>query len=294
MEELSIKKNSRALYDPRKGTVSQFREFRNQIVHNNASQLKTELYTASNDFSETLLDHCAYALQRPNIKKRNTILDILPTHGNSLIGLRSRLDTAQLTAFELSTQIKSHIQLKLRCFGLEDKVDFLLADTANQSWQIPSGDGTFSCVTCLDRLNLIPDAPALLSEIYRVLESDGLLIINNVNSFSIEKLTALFRVIKKRQPPTTDYSNIVSVMSMGYGEVLSMLRKTGFKDFTIYGLVPVTASAYRLLARASSWIGDTDRQFRYEYKAASSLSTALPLLTRFAAIILIIAAKEKQ
>jgi ubiquinone/menaquinone biosynthesis C-methylase UbiE len=255
--------------------------------------LNTEFYGVHSEYYQEILDHTACALSRVYGSEQVRILDILPGGGDFLVGLGHRLDHLPLTAFELSTEFRDHILLKLRRFDMEDRVNFLPIDKTSNKWRIPSINESFDCVTCFNRLNLITDPSALLLEIRRVLPTDGLLILTNVNRLSVGWMYMAHNWLMPRRLLSRTRFTAGAIRAISPRTMRSMLSRNGLKMIHFSGLGGPRALYYRLLAQTFSQFGDMDRTLRYEYRRISSFWEPSAFWSYFANVNFIIATKVK-
>jgi ubiquinone/menaquinone biosynthesis C-methylase UbiE len=241
-----------------------------------------------------MLDHTACVLSKTYDFNQARILDILPGSGDFLVGLGQRLDHLHLTAFELPARSMDDMLQKLRCFDMEDRVNFLLMDETSNQWAIPSANESFDCVTCFNRLNLVTDPLTLLLEIRRVLKTGGLLILTNVNSLSLGWLYMAHNWLKLRRPLSRTQLAAGAARAINSQTIRNMLSRNGLKIVNYSGLGSPRAMYYRLLTRIFIQFGDTDRRLRYEYRCDSNFWESSPFWSQFANVNFIIATKENQ
>jgi ubiquinone/menaquinone biosynthesis C-methylase UbiE len=266
-----------------------------QISHRRTEVLysSTEFYGARSEYQQSILDHAACALSKFYGTHQFRVLDILPGTGDYLIGLGQRLGHSSLTAFELLASTRDDILLKLRSFDMESRVNFLLTDESSECWHIPANDESFDCVTCFNRLNLVTDPLALLAEIHRVLKTQALLILTNVNKLSLGEMNMVGNRLKHWRLSSRTQPAPSPVRAISSGTMLSMLNRNGLRMIRFSGVGSPKALYYRLVAHIFSRFGDMDRRLRYEYRQVSSFWEPSSFWSHFANANFIIAAKVK-
>lgn len=276
----------------RSSKLANLREFLSKAIQDIDAYSSTEFYYVRSEYYQSILDHTAYTLSKVYGSKQVSLLDILPTSGDYLIGITERLDNLSLFAFELSMTIKDHVRGRLERFGLENGVSFVLADEKSAKLEIPLPDESVDCVTCFNRLNLVPDASDLLSEIGRVLKKRGLLIISNVNRLSPTGINLTLKYHVRQGPLSrTRHAAVNPLKPLSARNILLTLRQNGFQTMALYGLNTPRTLYYRLLSRIFSNIGDADRSFRYQYSIVSSFWESDSLLSHLANVNFISAIK---
>jgi SAM-dependent methyltransferase len=101
--------------------------------------------------------------------ERSRVLEVASGSGGPALFL-ARISGARVTGIDLNVLGVAAGAERARALGLEDRVDFAVAD-ANGGLDFP--DASFDAILCIDAANHLPDRAGVLKEWHRVLAPDG-------------------------------------------------------------------------------------------------------------------------
>jgi nitroreductase len=149
------------------------------------------------------------------------VLDVLPFGGAHLMGVMHNTGR-EMYAYEVSKDISDFLKGRKELSGIKER----LTVKEGGLYKIPYNEGEFSLVTCINKLEIMPEPSRLLVEIARVTKRGGRLVLSFWNSRSIYGLNYRLKTGIMGKYDVT--SNEGPVRPMGYGKVRLMLSSVGF------------------------------------------------------------------
>ncbi|MCL4113213.1 UNVERIFIED_CONTAM: hypothetical protein GTU68_002863 [Idotea baltica] len=165
-----------------------------------------------------------------------TILDVATGTGDLAIEL-SKLDVEKITGLDISKQMLEKARVKVRNKKLTDKIEMVYGDSENLSFS----DNSFSAATVSFGVRNFGNLEKGLSEINRVLESNGRIVVlefskptifpvKQVFGFYFKVILPLVGRFFSKDPRAYTYLQ-ESVQAFPEGKAfLTILDKTGFKN----------------------------------------------------------------
>ncbi len=151
------------------------------------------------------------------IPKEGNTLDVLPFAGAHLMEMMKNSDS-RFHAYEVSEEMLDFIRRRKKASGIGKE----LVLKKGGIYRIPYGDRAFDCVTCINKLETVPDPERLMGEMVRVLKVGGTLILSFWNSRSIYGINYSIKTGARGRDEVT--SNEGPVRPMSYGRVKRMLE----------------------------------------------------------------------
>lgn len=285
--------------NPNMWSITELKEFRKRLLFSQGvfSEKEPKPYRPDINLGINMLDLACRDIDQ-SISSRTSksrILDILPYGGDYLIGMLNRLQNRSLVSvFELSDEDVDYITHRVKMLSLYEKITFLLAK-AHNTWEIPVGDKSYQYVTCFFRLNMVPNPKELLSEMARVMDQSGKMIIALTNSCSLSSLNLRYRKRNKlKKLSDTRYAEIGPFSPISVFTIRTWLRKQGINIIDVYGLHPLRCYFRRILMSLYLRLGLIDR---YGFHISTSLGSVNPdhgFISLFSSSVLIIARKSRS
>jgi len=114
--------------------------------------------------------------EKYSVKENPNIIDLACGPAFLLMEIQKKIPNASLLGIDSSEKMLSHAKLKIEQHGVQN-IEF----KQGMAESIPIEDNSISVVTCLNSFHDFQDPKKALSEVYRVLKNEGILILKDKN-----------------------------------------------------------------------------------------------------------------
>ena len=139
-----------------------------KFVESMEKQIKTKYEHFANKVAEIYVKY--------GVKKNPRILDLACGPAFLLMEIQKKIPNASLLGIDSSVKMLSYAKLKIEQYSVQN-IEF----KQGMAESIPIEDNSISVVTCLNSFHDFQDPKKVLSEVYRVLKSEGIFILKDKN-----------------------------------------------------------------------------------------------------------------
>jgi len=143
-------------------------EHSEKFVQSMEKQIKTRY--------EPFAKKIAKTYEKYGVKENPNIIDLACGPAFLLMEIQKKIPNVSLLGIDSSEKMLSHAKLKIEQYGVQN-IEF----KQGMAESIPIEDNSISVVTCLNSFHDFQDPKKALSEIYRILKNEGILILKDKN-----------------------------------------------------------------------------------------------------------------